>query len=950
MIGLLAGSRRLFAPEVIQTSMMDCGPASLKCLLAGFGIDVGYGRLREACSTDVDGTSIDTLEDVAVELGLDAEQVMVPVDQVLMRESDVLPAILVVQRPHTPAHFIVVWRMHGTLVQVMDPAVGRRWVTAASLLREVYTHEAVLPATDWREWASGDGFQIPLLRRMKDLGLRAGRARALIAEADREPSWKGLATLDAATRFVAKIVAAGGLRGSRSIETMVRRSCELAARGLTLPDAFWSVRAASPGQDGEERVANRGAVLVRIVGRAAPGDARPTETSSKLAPELLAALRQPPASTWGPFLAALRESGTSVVGLILAAIAISGAVIAVQAVLLRGILDLSHWLGIGAHRLGAVAALGAFVALSLIIDVPLHLALKRMGRRIEVLLRVALCSKIPRIGDQYFHSRLISDMADRAHAVSVVRALPVLLGGWLTTAFQLAFTAAGIIWLEPRLLTSVVVVAAAAVGLSVATLRILGEREMRARAQGSTLVRFYLDALMGMTSIRAHGAAGSLMREQEGLLVHWADAHKRMQHATVLIEAAQATVGAALAVWLITGHVARQGAGGSILLLTYWALQLPVLAQALAVSARQFPSARNVLLRLLEPLSAPEEAAASETLLVDDLPPPRARGNGAPPPQRADEAPAVRADVQPLGRSAMVSTAVRREGVRIDMVDVGVRAGGHAVLEKINLSIEPGSQIAIVGESGAGKSTLVGLLLGWHRPATGTLFVDGAPLDAQTLALLRRRTAWVDPSVQLFNRRFVQNLLYGAEDAAADIAPAIEAADLRAVLERLPEGLQTFLGEGGTLVSGGEGQRVRLGRALLRRDVRLVVLDEPFRGLDRERRRLLLDRARRFWTGATIVCVTHDLSHTLDFPRVVVVESGRIVEDGHPQELACDMRSIYQRMLTAEQIVLEGMWANPSWRRVRVENGIVVEKAAQQWIDPPELMPADALANEGERG
>src|ERR687887_1371172 len=92
-------TRRLLATEVVQTSAMDCGPAALKCLLEGFGIPVSYGRLREACQTDVDGTSIDTLEEVAVQLGLEAEQVMLPVDHVLLPEAQVLPAIVVVRLP-----------------------------------------------------------------------------------------------------------------------------------------------------------------------------------------------------------------------------------------------------------------------------------------------------------------------------------------------------------------------------------------------------------------------------------------------------------------------------------------------------------------------------------------------------------------------------------------------------------------------------------------------------------------------------------------------------------------------------------------------------------------------------------------------------------------------------------------------------------------------------------
>ena len=122
--------RRLVVPEVVQTSAMDCGPASLKCLLEGFGISVSYGRLREACQTDVDGTSIDTLEEIAVQLGLEAEQIMVPPDYVLLEETYALPAVVVVCLPHGMTHFVVAWRRHRSLVQLMDPGVGRRCVTS----------------------------------------------------------------------------------------------------------------------------------------------------------------------------------------------------------------------------------------------------------------------------------------------------------------------------------------------------------------------------------------------------------------------------------------------------------------------------------------------------------------------------------------------------------------------------------------------------------------------------------------------------------------------------------------------------------------------------------------------------------------------------------------------------------------------------------------------------
>src|SRR4051794_40107868 len=101
--------RRWLAPEVVQTSSMDCGPAALKYLLEGYRVHASYGRLREACQTGVDGTSIDSLEDIAIELGLDAEQVMLPLDHLLIPEVRMLPAIVVVQLPNGGTHFIVLW-------------------------------------------------------------------------------------------------------------------------------------------------------------------------------------------------------------------------------------------------------------------------------------------------------------------------------------------------------------------------------------------------------------------------------------------------------------------------------------------------------------------------------------------------------------------------------------------------------------------------------------------------------------------------------------------------------------------------------------------------------------------------------------------------------------------------------------------------------------------------
>jgi ATP-binding cassette subfamily B protein len=174
--------------------------------------------------------------------------------------------------------------------------------------------------------------------------------------------------------------------------------------------------------------------------------------------------------------------------------------------------------------------------------------------------------------------------------------------------------------------------------------------------------------------------------------------------------------------------------------------------------------------------------------------------------------------------------------------------------------------------------------------------------------------------VAIWNRSLLDNLRYGNPEVELPWTEIVDRAELRRVLEQLPEGFQTSLGEGGGLVSGGEGQRVRLGRALARPDVRLAVLDEPFRGLGRDQRRELLGRARRHWSRATLLCITHDVAETRAFPRVVVIDGGRLVEDGAPGDLAARPDSRYAALLAAEIEVRE-LWRAGTWRRLWLADG-----------------------------
>jgi ATP-binding cassette subfamily B protein len=413
------------------------------------------------------------------------------------------------------------------------------------------------------------------------------------------------------------------------------------------------------------------------------------------------------------------------------------------------------------------------------------------------------------------------------------------------------------------------------------------ERDLRLRTHSGALTHFYLDALLGLVAIHTHGAQPAVRREHESLLTEWARAGLNLQRTVVSLEALQFLTGFGLAIWLLASHLTRTGETGAVLLLVYWALNLPALGQEVALIAWQYPSYRNVTLRLLEPLGAIDQRV-------------------------------VRPAPSPSPSTAAAAIAFQ---------NVSVTAAGHTVLRDIDLTIQPGEHVAIVGPSGAGKSSLVGTLLGWYRPSAGQILVDGEQLDESRVEALRPHIAWVDPAVQLWNRPLLTNLQYGLPAAARmPIEDVIEAADLRSVLERLPEGIDTTLGEGGGLVSGGEGQRVRLGRALLRPGVRLVILDEPFRGLDFEQRRTLLARARQLWKDATLLSISHDIAETMTFDRVLVIEEGRIVEDGRPTELAHQPLSRFHSMLQSERAIREEMWASSDWRHLKLEEGVLTEQ------------------------
>jgi ATP-binding cassette subfamily B protein len=853
--------RRFFVPEVIQTSAMDCGPAALKALFGGFDVYLSYGRLREACQTDVDGTSIDTLEEIAAQLGMAVAQSMLPTDLIFLKSTAALPAIAVVRRVDGGTHFVVIWRVHGPWVQVMDPAGGRLWMQRQRFLDSLYIHEQPVPRSAWDEWSTSEVFTAALVERLQALGVAVSL-------------WPDRAHLDAALRLAGCLRHAGQLKNGAEAQRLLDVCSE--NRGQ-IPDRFWTIRTIP---DDNENVLLCGAVLLTATGPL-------TETSAEPLPESLAAVRsEAPPRVWEPVWQAVRERGWLLPGAIAAALLVAAFGTVIEALLFRSLFDLGRHFQLSAERLGAMAALLLFLLCLLALEWPAAAGQYRIGRYLELRLRTRLMAKIPRLSDRYFQSRLISDMASRVHQLHQLRQLPEIAGQLLRLTASLLVTASAVAWLYPGSVVLVLLAVGVACGVPILFLPAMVERDLRFREISAALSRFYLDSLLGSRAIQAHGAEGTLRAAQARQLEQWAHAGLRQQSLFARADAVQMGLTLALVVGLIVEQAVAVTNPAGLLLLIYWAISIPLIGRQLATVAWSLPALRNTLLRFLEPLGSPEAAINAATA------------------------------------ATAASAAAGVGGARIDIDAVSVVVAGRRVLDEVTLQVDAGEHIGIVGLSGAGKSSLAGLLLGWYQPAQGSVHVDGVPLDAAKLAQLRRETAWIDPQVQLFRATLFDNLRYGnGPDAAGRIGAAIDLSGLDAVLERLPEGLQSPLGDGGGMLSGGEGQSVRMARALARSNVRLVILDEPARGLDRERRRQLLHSARTQFATATMLCITHDVSDTLEFDRVLVIEQGRIVEQGMPTALREAPGSRYRQLLDAEDSVGRELWSHPKWRRLRLRGG-----------------------------
>ena len=226
------------------------------------------------------------------------------------------------------------------------------------------------------------------------------------------------------------------------------------------------------------------------------------------------------------------------------------------------------------------------------------------------------------------------------------------------------------------------------------------------------------------------------------------------------------------------------------------------------------------------------------------------------------------------------------------------------VLHNFTLRIARGEKVGLVGRSGAGKSTLLALLQRFYDADRGQVLIDGHNVAMITQHSLRQALAMVQQDISLFHRSVLENLRYSWPEATdEEVYRAAEAAGCTEFIRRLPQGFDTVVGERGLTLSGGERQRLAIARAFLR-DAPIILLDEATSALDSESERAIQEALVRLFKGRTVIAIAHRLSTLAVFDRIIVLERGRIIEDGASAELL-RRDSVYSRMYLRQLAAME---------------------------------------------
>lgn len=485
--------------------------------------------------------------------------------------------------------------------------------------------------------------------------------------------------------------------------------------------------------------------------------------------------------------------------------------------------------------------------------------LERVGERVVLTARVRLVDRLLRLRTsaygRYRRGDLLSRAANDTAALNDVAArgaVDVLVG---------ALTALGavglMLFLDPVLLGVVVAVFALA---TLGVVAVLSAVQAASAARQNAVGAFSADLERALSAIRTVRVARAEGREGEAIAASARSAHDAGLRVAWLSAAATpavqvAATGSFLVVLVVGGVRVSSGdlALGTLVSVLLYASFLVAPLGSLLEGVTVLKVAQGALARVQELHGLPVE---------EELPAVASAGTGGP-------APAPRA---PL--------------LRFDDVSYSYEPGGPAALRGVSFSVPAGARVALVGPSGAGKSTVLALTCRFHEPDSGTISYRGRPAVEVPLRDARGLLALVEQDSPVLFGSFRDNLTFGADDAAdEELDLALRRVNLTELVERLPHGLDTPVGEHGTRLSGGERQRLALARALVTRPA-LLLLDEPTANLDTANEQAVLSALDGLPAGCAVLVVAHRLSTVLAADHIVVLAEGAVVAEGSPAELS----------------------------------------------------------------